>query len=182
MSDVTSVRNLLNRQTSGLGVRTRSALASQDPNAQHTTTTLAGCPPLSARSVSEYSCQQPDSARVSSARSSLGRSSSLSSPQVDRRHRDDPRYAAEYIKDIMDSLFRSEQRLVRDSTYMAQQPELSEKMRMILVDWLVEVHQKFKCRHETLFLAVDVVDRYLAATRTSRATLQLVGVTSMLLA
>jgi hypothetical protein len=104
-----------------------------------------------------------------------------SSPQADKRHRDDPHYVSEYMKDIMESLYRAEQRLTREP-YMANQSEITEKMRMILVDWLVEVHLKFKCRPETLFLAVDIVDRYLAATRTSRSTLQLIGVTSMLLA
>jgi len=84
--------------------------------------------------------------------------------------------------DIMDSLFRAESLLDRQ-LYMPIQPDISEKMRMTLIDWLVSVHLKFECRPETLFLAVDVVDRYLAAgNRTLRSMLQLVGVTSMLLA
>jgi len=111
-----------------------------------------------------------------------GRSSQPPSPRADLRHAADPHYVREYMKDIMDSLFRAEGRLDRQ-LYMPVQPDISEKMRMILIDWLIEVHLKFKCRHETLFLAVDVVDRYLmTGNRTSRSMLQLVGVTSMLLA
>lgn len=34
-------------------------------------------------------------------------------------------------------------------------------MRGILVDWLVEVHLKFKLSQETLFLTVNLIDRYL---------------------
>jgi cyclin A len=100
---------------------------------------------------------------------------------MDKRHVHDPHYVSEYMKDIMEGLYRSEQRVPREP-YMVNQTELSEKMRMILVDWLVEVHIKFKCRSETLFLAVDIVDRYLAVQRTTRSTLQLIGVTAMLLA
>ena len=103
------------------------------------------------------------------------------SPQADKRRHADPQYAAEYMKDIMSSLRHAEEQLSRDP-YLSHQPELSEKMRTILVDWLVEVHLKFKCRPETLFLAVDIVDRYLSVARTTRSTLQLVGVTAILLA
>jgi len=34
-------------------------------------------------------------------------------------------------------------------------------MRAILVDWLVEVHSKFKLLPETIFLTVNIIDRYL---------------------
>lgn len=33
-------------------------------------------------------------------------------------------------------------------------------MRHILVDWLVEVHLKFKLLPETLFLTVNLIDRF----------------------
>jgi hypothetical protein len=34
-------------------------------------------------------------------------------------------------------------------------------MRGILLDWLVDVHLKFKLREETLFLASTLLDRYI---------------------
>jgi cyclin B len=34
-------------------------------------------------------------------------------------------------------------------------------MRAILVDWLIEVHYKFKCMPETLFLTINLIDRFL---------------------
>eukprot|EP00349_Pseudokeronopsis_sp_Brazil_P011844 CAMPEP_0202979110 /NCGR_PEP_ID=MMETSP1396-20130829/85350_1 /ASSEMBLY_ACC=CAM_ASM_000872 /TAXON_ID= /ORGANISM="Pseudokeronopsis sp., Strain Brazil" /LENGTH=163 /DNA_ID=CAMNT_0049718387 /DNA_START=789 /DNA_END=1280 /DNA_ORIENTATION=- len=55
-------------------------------------------------------------------------------------------------------------------------------MRAILVDWLIEVHLKFKLLPETLFLTVNLIDRYLSLVTISRGKLQLVGVTSMLIA
>ena len=37
-------------------------------------------------------------------------------------------------------------------------------MRAILVDWLVQVNDKFRLLQETLFLAVSFLDRYLAVS------------------
>ncbi len=55
-------------------------------------------------------------------------------------------------------------------------------MRAILIDWLIEVHLKFKLLPETLFLTVNIIDRYLEKEQVQRTKLQLVGVTSMLIA
>ena len=66
--------------------------------------------------------------------------------------------------------------------YMLCQADINDKMRAILVDWLVEVHLKFKLMPETLFLTVNLIDRYLSLAPVTRKNLQLVGVTAMLLA
>jgi cyclin B len=66
--------------------------------------------------------------------------------------------------------------------YMTQQADINERMRSILVDWLVDVHLKFKLRVETLFLTVHIIDRYLVKEQTTRNKLQLVGCTAMLVA
>jgi len=34
-------------------------------------------------------------------------------------------------------------------------------MRAILVDWLIDVHIKFQLVDETLFLTINLIDRYL---------------------
>ena len=41
------------------------------------------------------------------------------------------------------------------------QTDINEKMRAILIDWLVEVHLKFKLVPESLYLTVNLIDRYL---------------------
>jgi Cyclin, N-terminal domain len=65
---------------------------------------------------------------------------------------------------------------------MDNQPELNASMRSILVDWLVEVHMKFRLEPCTLYLSINVIDRYLRLVEVRRASLQLVGVTALLLA
>ena len=65
---------------------------------------------------------------------------------------------------------------------MRSQTDINEKMRAILIDWLVEVHLKFKLMPETMYLTVNIIDRYLEKKVVIRQKLQLVGVTAMLLA
>jgi cyclin B len=56
-------------------------------------------------------------------------------------------------------------------------------MRGVLVDWLVEVHWKFKLYPETLFLTINLLDRFLSVKpNIARNQLQLVGVTCLLIA
>lgn len=65
---------------------------------------------------------------------------------------------------------------------MSQQPDITNAMRAILVDWLVEVCDEFHLLPDTLFAAVCYVDRYLSMSSVPRSKLQLVGVTSLYIA
>jgi len=92
-------------------------------------------------------------------------------------------YPVEYVKDIVDHFRRAELKNRPSATYMnIIQSDVNDKMRTILIDWLVDVHLKFKLQSETLFLAVEIVDRFLDKRLVSRHKLQLVGVVAMLLA
>jgi len=112
------------------------------------------------------------------------RSHSLeSSPRFDAKNKHIPVLAAEYAKDIQENFRKMELKFRPSSTYMSRlQTEVTEKMRTILVDWIVDVHLKFKQLPETLFLAVEIIDRYLDKKAVCRQRLQLVGVVAMLLA
>ena len=88
----------------------------------------------------------------------------------------------EYVEEIYTNLKKKEMDLAAPVDYMTSQDDISEQMRSILIDWLVEVHLKFKLRHETLFLTVNILDRFLAVQKVARQRLQLVGVTSLMIA
>lgn len=66
--------------------------------------------------------------------------------------------------------------------YMRKQPDITNSMRAILVDWLVEVGEEYKLQNETLHLAVNYIDRFLSSMSVLRGKLQLVGTAAMLLA
>jgi len=61
---------------------------------------------------------------------------------------------------------------------------ITSKMRSLLIDWMVSVHQQFELLPETLFLSRNILDRYLQleGRNTERDQLQLVGVVAMLIA
>lgn len=65
---------------------------------------------------------------------------------------------------------------------MDRQSEVNWKMRSILVDWLIEVHGKFRLLPETIFLAVNIMDRLLSIRTVSLVKFQLVGIVSLQLA
>lgn len=89
----------------------------------------------------------------------------------------------EYVEDLFAHYRKMESYGMVSPNYMlAQQSDINERMRAILIDWLVEVHHKFDLQQETLFLTVNLIDRFLAKQSVVRKKLQLVGLVAMLLA
>ena len=70
----------------------------------------------------------------------------------------------------------------RVGDYLESQPDLNSNMRSILINWLIEVHRKFELMPETFYLTVNIIDRYLSMRIVSRRELQLVGISSMVIA
>ena len=66
--------------------------------------------------------------------------------------------------------------------YMSNQTEITWEMRQTLVDWLLQVHFRYHMLPETLWIAINVVDRFLSRRVVSLGKLQLVGVTAMFIA
>jgi hypothetical protein len=66
--------------------------------------------------------------------------------------------------------------------YMSNQPELSKWMRSLLIDWMVEVQESFELNHETLYLAVKIVDSFLGREKVTKDCLQLLGAAALLIA
>lgn len=62
------------------------------------------------------------------------------------------------------------------------QSDISWSMRSVLMDWLVQVHNRFGLLPETLFLTVNCIDRFLSVKVVSLSKLQLVGATAIFVA
>jgi hypothetical protein len=103
-------------------------------------------------------------------------------PDLDKEDIDDPLMVSEYVVEIFEYLKELEIATMANPDYMDSQTELEWKMRGILVDWLLEVHTRFRLLPETLFLAVNIIDRFLSAKIVQLDRLQLVGVTAMFIA
>eukprot|EP00445_Apocalathium_hangoei_P046807 CAMPEP_0203999394 /NCGR_PEP_ID=MMETSP0360-20130528/14565_1 /ASSEMBLY_ACC=CAM_ASM_000342 /TAXON_ID=268821 /ORGANISM="Scrippsiella Hangoei, Strain SHTV-5" /LENGTH=242 /DNA_ID=CAMNT_0050940519 /DNA_START=63 /DNA_END=788 /DNA_ORIENTATION=+ len=94
----------------------------------------------------------------------------------------DSEAAAEYVPDMLGQLFSNQFAHMADPEYMQTQVDLNNRMRAVLVDWLIEVHADYKMKLETLFLAVSLIDRYLSRKSVPRSKLQLIGVIALLVA
>ncbi|ORY02798.1 hypothetical protein K493DRAFT_323218 [Basidiobolus meristosporus CBS 931.73] len=94
----------------------------------------------------------------------------------------DVNMVAEYADEIMEYMKELEIRMMPDHYYIDRQPELKWHMRSILLDWLVQVHDRFKMHQETLFLCVNYIDRFLSVKEISVDKLQLVGITALFIA
>ena len=102
---------------------------------------------------------------------------------IDLVDADDPQLVATYAKEIHTYMAKLERALIASPEYLAaSQKDITANMRAILLDWLVEVHLRFKLLQETLYLTINILDRFLAKVPIARSKLQLVGVTAMLLA
>lgn len=79
-------------------------------------------------------------------------------------------------------LKNNEEVLQPDPYYMSKQSMITESMRTILVDWLVDVSIHFEVMCETLHYAIAYIDRTLSLLEIEKNKLQLVGVTCMKIA
>ncbi|KAL8172047.1 hypothetical protein V2J09_023851, partial [Rumex salicifolius] len=98
---------------------------------------------------------------------------------------DDPQMCAPYASSIYEYLREMEKEEKRRPLpcYLEKvQSDISASMRGVLVDWLVEVAEEYKLESDTLYLAVSYIDRYLSMNVLIRKKLQLLGVSSMLIA
>ncbi|KAM4661935.1 LOW QUALITY PROTEIN: G2/mitotic-specific cyclin-B3 [Discoglossus pictus] len=99
---------------------------------------------------------------------------------IDTDSSDDPFASSEYASDIFTYMQGREEKFILPN-YMEIQTDISREMRGILVDWMVEVQENFELNHETLYLAVKLVDHYLAVSVAMREKLQLIGSTAVLI-
>ena len=100
----------------------------------------------------------------------------------------DPQYANEYIEEILESLLCEEEKYIKekyiDAHYLENvDSEITPEMRTVAVDWLVLIHYKiFKFKENTLFLAIQLFDRYLSKMILSTEKTELLLLTSFTLA
>lgn len=101
---------------------------------------------------------------------------------LDAEDAEDPLMVSEYVNEIFEYLRKLEPDTQPNPDYMESQKDIQWKMRGILVDWLIEVHTRFRLLPETLFLAVNIIDRFLSNKVVMLDKLQLVGVAAMFVA
>ena len=113
----------------------------------------------------------------------------LNSNENDKIKKPNPQQAEEYTTDIIESLLEEEDYYFNKKKYINplylenEDSELTPEMRTIAVDWLVLIHYKiFKFSENTLFLAIQIFDRYLSKVDLNTEQTELLLYTSFMLA
>ncbi|KAK7867334.1 hypothetical protein R5R35_001110 [Gryllus longicercus] len=93
----------------------------------------------------------------------------------------DPLQVSNYATDIFEYFKGIEPKFcIKD--YMFLQKDLTSGMRTVVVDWMVELQENFELNHETLYLAVKILDTYLSKVLVKKTMLQLVAAASLFVA
>ena len=89
----------------------------------------------------------------------------------------------EYLNDIWGSFLEKEK--INKYSYqdiISIQTDIKDTMRCILIDWIISLQNKFFINTNTLFLTINLIDRYLTKKPILRTKFQLLGVASLFIA
>jgi len=101
------------------------------------------------------------------------------SDQLDMR---DPQSIAEFAQEIYISMKQLEPCFKIDADYLSKiQTEIKDTSRAFLVEWIIDVHRKFRLMPETLYVTVNIIDRFLSLCEIKKSQLHLLGVTALLI-
>ncbi|KAH7461714.1 hypothetical protein FOMA001_g18862 [Fusarium oxysporum f. sp. matthiolae] len=88
----------------------------------------------------------------------------------------------EYLEDIMQHMRQMEDETLPDVSLIDMQEDIQWPMRPYLIDFLIEAHAAFGLLSETLFLTVNLLDRYCSKRVVYKQHYQLVGCAALLIA
>ena len=96
----------------------------------------------------------------------------------------DPQMVAEFASEIYKNMRIMETKLKVDADYLTkvQDPtEVKDTSRAFLIEWIIDVHRKFRLRAETLYVTVFIVDRFLSLKKIKKHGLHILGITALLI-
>lgn len=95
-----------------------------------------------------------------------------------------PEYAGDicaWYRKVEESSFQRS--LIRNNYISTRfQPDLNDSMRVILLNWLFNVHRRFQLKDRVIYLCVYILDSYLSLVPVRRDQLQLVGCSALWIA
>ena len=75
----------------------------------------------------------------------------------------DPQSVAEFAHEIFHSMIELQPFFAIDYQYLGKvQTEIKDTSRGFLVEWIIDVHRKFRLMPETLYVTINIIDRFLA--------------------
>lgn len=83
----------------------------------------------------------------------------------------------EYKQDVLDFMVSQQKQEAQE-----QQKDITQKMRQILLDWIIDVHDSFELKEQTLHLALSYLSDFSFKQTISKDEYQLVGITCLWIA
>ena len=70
-----------------------------------------------------------------------------------------------------------------DPDYLQKvQTELKDTSRAFLIEWIIDVHRKFRLTPEALYVTIHIIDQFLSKKKVKKSALHLLGVATLLIA
>jgi len=91
-------------------------------------------------------------------------------------------FELEYQPDVIEYMHEMDSQTRPVVETIDLQPELQWYMRPYLIDFLIEIHLQYRLRPETLYLAINVIDRYVSKRVVFKKHYQLVGCAALWIA
>ncbi|CAG8613925.1 16404_t:CDS:2 [Acaulospora colombiana] len=91
-------------------------------------------------------------------------------------------YENEYREEILEYMYKMQEVTQPSRTAMEQQIDIDLSMRPSLIDFMIELHNVFHLRQETLYLGINILDRYCSRRTVWKKHYQLVGCTALWIA
>ncbi|KAH0891196.1 hypothetical protein HID58_053625 [Brassica napus] len=132
--------------------------------------------PEAFRYTNEVAKAKKDKKKVthSSILNALSKAASSKTRDIDSVDKDNDLAALEYVEDMY-TFYKQVENESKPQIYMQTQPEINEKETN-------DVHLKFDLSPETLYLTVNIINRFLSLKPLPRRELQLLGVSALLVA
>jgi hypothetical protein len=95
----------------------------------------------------------------------------------------DPQNVSEFSQEIFVNMRKEEVSKMVPVDYLSKvQTEIKDTSRAFLIEWVIDVHRKFRLTAEALYVAVFIIDQFLSKQNIQKSQLHLLGVSTLLIA
>ena len=94
-----------------------------------------------------------------------------------------PQYVSEIAQEIYENMKKEEDSCMVDPDYLNKvQTEIKDTSRAFLIEWIIDVHRKFRLNPEALYVTQYIIDQYMSRKKIMKSQLHLLGVSTLLIA
>ena len=110
------------------------------------------------------------------------RESKKEMPMSDQLDFADPQNVSEFQQAAYESMLLAEVDCMFDCDYISKvQTELRDTSRAFLLEWIIDVHRKFRLVPECLYVTQFILDQFLSRKKIAKSELHLLGVAGLLI-